>query len=37
VRPTGELPDALAYVTGGTEGRTDVLLFTMEGASRQEE
>lgn len=37
VRPTGELPDALAYVTGGTEGRTDVLLFTMEVASGQEE
>ena len=30
VRPIGEMPDALAYVTGGTEGRTDVLLFTME-------
>jgi FkbM family methyltransferase len=33
VRPAGELPDALSYVTGGTEGRTDVVLFTMEPAS----
>jgi FkbM family methyltransferase len=30
VRPVGELPEALAYVTGGTAGRTDVLLFTMD-------
>jgi FkbM family methyltransferase len=29
VRPVGELPDALSYVTGGSDGRTDVLLFTM--------
>jgi FkbM family methyltransferase len=33
VRPMDELPDALAYVTGGSDGRTDVLLFTMEVAS----
>jgi FkbM family methyltransferase len=30
VRPTAVLPEALAYVTGGTEGRTDVVLFTLD-------
>jgi FkbM family methyltransferase len=30
VRRVGELAEALAYVTGGTAGRTDVLLFTMD-------
>jgi FkbM family methyltransferase len=37
VRPIGELPDALAHVTGGTDGRTDVLLFTMGGGPRDAE
>jgi FkbM family methyltransferase len=30
VRPVAEIPDALAYVSGGTGGRTDVVLFTLE-------
>jgi FkbM family methyltransferase len=30
VRPVEELPEALAYVSGGTEGRTDVVLVTMD-------
>lgn len=30
VRPIGELADALSYVSGGSDGRTDVLVFTME-------
>jgi FkbM family methyltransferase len=29
VRPVAEMADALAYVTGGSEGRTDVLVFTL--------
>jgi hypothetical protein len=36
VRPVGELPDALSYVTGGSDGRTDVLLFTMAGPHDEE-
>jgi|SoiMethySBSTD1v2_1073268.scaffolds.fasta_scaffold00092_73 FkbM family methyltransferase len=29
VRPTGELNDALAYLQGGADGRTDLLLFSL--------
>lgn len=30
VRPIAEIGDALAYVSGGSDGRTDVLVFTLE-------
>jgi hypothetical protein len=30
VRPTGEMAAALAYLLDATDGRTDVLLFSMQ-------
>lgn len=37
VRRIGEMAEALSYVTGGSGGRTDVLVFTLEEPSRPEE
>jgi FkbM family methyltransferase len=34
VRPLSDLSDALAYLQGGAEGRTDLLLFCLENAAR---
>jgi FkbM family methyltransferase len=37
VRPTSELTNALGYVTGGSDGRTDILLFTMDAAADKQD